>query len=82
VRFLGRLLCEAEAHVDLMDGATPAEELGNEDRAVETSTRQHGDALARVRRRGGGSAHDSPRYTHPDVHVSRTTMCDSSGKAG
>ena len=80
MRFLGRFPRQPEAQVDRMDGPTLAQELGDEDGAVETSARQHRDVFARAR--GGRCAHGSPRYTHPDVHVSRTTICDSSGKAG
>ena len=82
MRLLGRLPRETEAHVDRMDRPILAQELGDEDRAVETSARQHRDVAVSAPARGETRAHGSPRYTHPDVHVSRTTTCDSSGSAG
>ena len=82
MRFLGRLPCKAEAQIDRVDLPTLAQELGDEDCTIETSARQHRDTFVGVHAGAGRCGHRSPRYTHPDVHVSRTTTCDRSGNSG
>ena len=65
VRLLGRLPREPEPHVDRVHDPAVSGLVGNEHRAVDTAADQDRQ-LPRL-------AHDWPRYTHPDVQVSRTT---------
>ena len=74
---LDRFPGETEADVDRLHDLAPTALLGHEDCAVDPAAGQHGDPTGAF----SGTAH-SPRYTQPDVHVSRTTTWDSSGRAG
>src|ERR1700728_3692049 len=74
---LGVLPGKTEAHVDGRHGAALAHQLSNQDRTVETAARQHGNGIWHDHRRYG-----SPRYTQPELQVSRTITWESSGSAG
>ena len=62
---------ETEAHVQRMNLFPPREQVGDENATVESTADQHGGATPASAVAAG--AHASPRYTQPDVHVSRTT---------
>src|SRR5580658_8596879 len=70
---LGRLPCEAEANVQGLYRALSGH-VGEQDRAVGPAAGQDGE--------GAIVGQGSPRYTQPDVHVSRTTISDRSGSEG
>ena len=82
MRLFGVLPCQPEAHVDRVDGGALPQQIGDEHGAVDPTAGEDGHRGRRRGRRRLDGAHASPRYTQPEVHVSRTTTCDSSGSAG